>query len=71
MQAQAAYPSATVQLPTTNGTVLVANSGVAVPATRITGALPQVGSAATAAGRKYYLPSDYDRLADSGLYVGF
>lgn len=71
MQAQAAYPSATVQLPATNGTVLVANSGVAVPATRVTGALPKVGSAATAAGRKYYLPSDYDRLADSGLYVGF
>ena len=73
MQAQAAYPAqpGTVQLPTANGTVLVANSGVAVPATRVTGALPQVGSAATAAGRKYYLPSDYDRLADSGLYVGF
>ncbi|MBP5485300.1 MAG: hypothetical protein J6Y07_01180 [Alphaproteobacteria bacterium] len=60
----------TVQLPTPNGTVLVANSSVATPATRVTGALPQVGSAATAAGRKYYLPSDYDRLADSGLYVG-
>ena len=73
MQAQATYPvqPGTVQLPTANGTVLVANSGVAVPATRVTGALPQVGSAATAAGRKYYLPSDYDRLADSGLYVGF
>lgn len=72
MQAQATYPvqAGTVQLPTANGTVLVANSGVAVPATRVTGALPQVGSAATAAGRKYYLPSDYDRLADSGLYVG-
>ena len=73
MQAQATYPAqpGTVQLPTASGTVLVANSGVAVPATRVTGALPQVGSAATAAGRKYYLPSDYDRLADSGLYVGF
>ena len=72
MQRQLAYPVATgtVQLPTANGTVLVANSGVAAPATRVTGALPQVGSAATAAGRKYYLPSDYDRLADSGLYVG-
>lgn len=66
MQAQAG----TVQLPAANGTILVANSGVAVPTTRVTGALPQVGSAATAAGRKYYLPSDYDRLADSGLYVG-
>ena len=73
MQAQATYPvqPGTVQLPAANGTVLVANSGVAVPATRVTGALPKVGSAATAAGRKYYLPSDYDRLADSGLYVGF
>lgn len=73
MQVQAAYPvqPGTVQLPAANGTVLVANSGVAVPTTRVTGTLPQVGSAATAAGRKYYLPSDYDRLADSGLYVGF
>lgn len=72
MQRQGMYPATTgtVQLPTPNGTVLVANSGVAAPATRVTGALPQVGSAATAAGRKYYLPSDYDRLADSGLYVG-
>ena len=72
MQVQAAYPvqAGTVQLPAANGTILVANSGVAVPTTRVTGALPQVGSAATAAGRKYYLPSDYDRLADSGLYVG-
>ncbi len=37
---------------------------------RVTGALPQVGSNVTNAGRQYYLPSDYDRLADSGLYVG-
>ena len=72
MQRQATYPvqSGTVQLPAVNGSVLIANAGVAAPATRITGTLPQVGSAATAAGRKYYLPSDYDRLADSGLYVG-
>ena len=52
-----------------NGTMIV-NSGVAAQPTRITGALPKVGSAATAAGRKYYQPADYDRLADSGLYVG-
>ncbi len=38
--------------------------------TRITGALPRVGSAQTTAGRQYYQPADYDRLADSGLYVG-
>lgn len=37
---------------------------------RITGTLPRVGSAATNAGRQYYQSSDYDRLADSGLYVG-
>jgi hypothetical protein len=36
----------------------------------VTGALPKVGSAATAAGRRYYQPADYDRLADSGLYIG-
>ena len=47
--------------------------GVNVSATnpnRITGALPRVGSSATNAGRQYYQSSDYDRLADSGLYVG-
>ncbi len=38
--------------------------------TRVTGALPRVGSAASTAGRQYYQPADYDRLADSGLYVG-
>ena len=37
---------------------------------RITGALPRVGSSATNAGRQYYQSSDYDRLADSGLYIG-
>lgn len=37
---------------------------------RITGTLPRVGSAATNAGRQYYQSADYDRLADSGLYVG-
>ena len=37
---------------------------------RITGTLPRVGSAATNAGRQYYQAADYDRLADSGLYIG-
>lgn len=37
---------------------------------RITGALPRVGSSATNAGRQYYQSSDYNRLAESGLYVG-
>ncbi|MCL1892564.1 MAG: hypothetical protein FWF97_04765 [Alphaproteobacteria bacterium] len=37
---------------------------------RITGAVPQVGNSSVAAGRQYYQPSDYDRLADSGLYIG-
>jgi len=37
---------------------------------RITGALPRVGSSATNAGRQYYQAADYDRLADSGLYIG-
>lgn len=37
---------------------------------RITGTLPRVGSSATNAGRQYYQASDYDRLADSGLYIG-
>lgn len=67
------YPTpvpGTVQLPSTNSTVLTVNSAVAAAPTRVTGALPRVGSAAVAAGRRYYQPSDYDRLADSGLYVG-
>ena len=37
---------------------------------RVTGALPRVGSTATNAGRQYYQPADYDRLAESGLYIG-
>ncbi|MBR4891939.1 MAG: hypothetical protein IKZ34_02025 [Alphaproteobacteria bacterium] len=47
-----------------------ANGNVAAQATRITGGLPRVGSSQTTAGRQYYQPADYDRLADSGLYVG-
>lgn len=45
------------------------NAAAAQP-TRITGALPHVGTSNTTAGRSYYQPSDYERLADSGLYVG-
>jgi hypothetical protein len=37
---------------------------------RVTGSLPRVGSSATNAGRQYYQSADYNRLADSGLYVG-
>jgi len=37
---------------------------------RITGSLPRVGSSSTNAGRQYYQAADYDRLAESGLYVG-
>ncbi|MDR1071274.1 MAG: hypothetical protein LBL21_01365, partial [Rickettsiales bacterium] len=37
---------------------------------RITGSLPKVGSAYVNAGRKYYQPEGFDRLSDSGLYVG-
>ncbi|MBQ6109859.1 MAG: hypothetical protein IJL05_00575 [Alphaproteobacteria bacterium] len=37
---------------------------------RITGALPRVGSSATNAGRQYYQSADYERLAESGLYIG-
>ena len=37
---------------------------------RVTGTLPRVGTSSAAAGRQYYQPEDYDRLADSGLYIG-
>ena len=37
---------------------------------RVTGSLPRVGSSATNAGRQYYQSSDYNRLAESGLYIG-
>lgn len=59
-----------VYLPSNGNRVVVANSAVAAQPTRITGALPRVGTAATTAGRQYYQPADYDRLADSGLYIG-
>lgn len=47
----------------------ISNIGMANP-NRVTGALPRVGSSATNAGRQYYQSSDYDRLAESGLYFG-
>lgn len=53
-----------VMIPTVQTTTTTATP------TRITGALPRVGSTATKAGRQYYQPADYDRLADSGLYIG-
>jgi len=51
-------PNAVAQMP-----------GAAQP-TRVTGALPRVGSNANPTGRRYYIPSAYDRLSDSGLYIG-
>lgn len=42
----------------------------AVSPNRVTGSLPRVGSSATNAGRQYYQSADYNRLADSGLYIG-
>lgn len=46
------------------------NNVAAAQPNRVTGALPRVGSTGTTAGRSYYQPADYERLADSGLYVG-
>ena len=53
----------------TNGRPMVKSVAATSP-NRITGALPRVGSSATNAGRQYYQAADYDRLADSGLYIG-
>ena len=58
-----------VVTPQTVPQVMTGTVGAASP-TRITGALPRVGSTASTAGRQYYQPTDYERLADSGLYVG-
>ena len=52
-----------------NGRPMGTNVAATSP-NRITGALPRVGSSATNAGRQYYQSTDYDRLADSGLYIG-
>ncbi len=59
-----------VYLPTTNGNVVATNSVAATAPTRVTGALPRVGTSSINAGRRYYQSSDFDRLADSGLYIG-
>ena len=60
-----------VMLPTTGGTVVQTNNQNVANPTRVTGTLPRVGSnSTTTAGRQYYQPADFDRLADSGLYVG-
>ena len=64
------YPNANRVVVPNQNQVIVANSAVAANPSRITGMLPKVGSNATAAGRQYYQPADYDRLADSGLYIG-
>lgn len=65
------YPNqATTQAVPNQNQVIMVNPNVAANPTRITGTLPKVGSNVTAAGRQYYQPADYDRLADSGLYIG-
>ena len=74
-QGQIIYLPSGVQLPANSrvigGTgVMVQNNSNAATPTRITGSLPRVGSSASTAGRQYYQPADYDRLADSGLYIG-
>lgn len=56
----AKYNQATNQINTT----MVSNP------TRYTGSLPRVGNSSSNAGRQYYQPATYDRLADSGLYIG-
>ena len=59
-----------VYLPTPGNGTVVANSAVATQPSRVTGLLPRVGSSSTTAGRTYYQPADFERLADSGLYIG-
>ncbi len=63
-------PSANSQVVSTMPYGATYGASAAAQPTRITGALPRVGTAQTSAGRQYYQPADYDRLADSGLYVG-
>ena len=71
LPAGAQYPTVQVQAPApTIQTIKSQQSVAAANPTRVTGALPRVGTAATSAGRQYYQPADYDRLADSGLYIG-
>lgn len=58
------------QQPTQQQQIILPTTGAAVSPTRVTGNLPRVGSNISNAGRQYYEPQDYNRLADSGLYVG-
>ena len=67
---QAVNNNRVVYLPTTNGNIVATNSIAAAQPTRVTGMLPRVGSSAVNAGRRYYQSEDFDRLADSGLYIG-
>jgi opacity protein-like surface antigen len=67
---QATNNGRVVYLPTVNGNVVATNSIAAAQPTRVTGMLPHVGSSAVNAGRRYYQSEDFDRLADSGLYIG-
>lgn len=49
----------------------VQQQNTSVNPTRVTGNIPRVGNTSSGtAGRQYYQPADYDRLADSGLYIG-
>ena len=66
-------PSTSSRVVSTSGAFggyVPSNAAAAASPNRVTGALPRVGSTNTTAGRSYYQPSDYDRLADSGLYIG-
>ncbi len=68
---QAMYlPSVNSRVVSTAAAMPGYNSVAAAQPTRVTGSLPRVGTSQTTAGRQYYQPADYDRLADSGLYVG-
>ena len=62
-------PNQLIAASAVNGRPMATYNAAAKP-NRITGALPRVGSSATNAGRQYYQSSDYNRLAESGLYIG-
>ncbi len=64
--AMAAYPQNAVSMQRQ----MPSRVGNAAGPNRVTGMLPKVGSTQTNAGRQYYQAEDYERLADSGLYVG-
>ncbi|MCL1902481.1 MAG: hypothetical protein FWG18_02525 [Alphaproteobacteria bacterium] len=57
------------------GTVFIPQNTVgqmptAAQPTRVTGNLPRVGSNNTSTMRQYYHPNNFDRISDSGLYIG-